>query len=82
MIRKHFNAGIGCSKIKQDIIFLYRMSALGLELNITGCLHMLQVSCNKYFHLPCVLASGGFMDFQSKSSFCKDHLYQAPLTSK
>ncbi|XP_047528678.1 histone-lysine N-methyltransferase 2C-like [Vanessa atalanta] len=38
-----------------------------------------KMSCSKYFHLPCVLASGGFMDFQTKSSFCKDHLYQAPL---
>lgn len=37
------------------------------------------MSCSKYFHLPCVLASGGFIDFQTKSSFCKDHLYQAPL---
>ncbi|XP_052740662.1 histone-lysine N-methyltransferase 2C isoform X2 [Bicyclus anynana] len=36
-------------------------------------------SCSKYFHLPCVLASGGFMDFQSRSSFCKDHLYQVPV---
>ncbi|KAI8424064.1 hypothetical protein MSG28_002687 [Choristoneura fumiferana] len=34
------------------------------------------MSCSKYFHLPCILASGGFMDFQTKSSFCKDHLYQ------
>ncbi|CAG9132016.1 unnamed protein product [Plutella xylostella] len=38
-----------------------------------------KMSCSKYFHLPCVLASGGFMDFQTKSSFCKDHLYQVPL---
>ncbi|CAG9559873.1 unnamed protein product [Danaus chrysippus] len=38
-----------------------------------------KMSCSKYFHLPCVLASGGFMDFQTKSSFCKDHLHQAPL---
>ncbi|CAG4991486.1 unnamed protein product [Parnassius apollo] len=38
-----------------------------------------KMSCSKYFHLPCVLASGGFMDFHTKSSFCKDHLYQVPL---
>ncbi|XP_063824510.1 histone-lysine N-methyltransferase 2C-like [Ostrinia nubilalis] len=38
-----------------------------------------KMSCSKYFHLPCVLASGGYMDFQTKSSFCKDHLYQVPL---
>ncbi|XP_063360644.1 histone-lysine N-methyltransferase 2C [Cydia amplana] len=38
-----------------------------------------KMSCSKYFHLPCVLASGGFMDFQTKSSFCKDHLYQVAL---
>ncbi|KAI8424060.1 hypothetical protein MSG28_002687 [Choristoneura fumiferana] len=38
-----------------------------------------KMSCSKYFHLPCILASGGFMDFQTKSSFCKDHLYQVPL---
>ncbi|XP_022825140.1 histone-lysine N-methyltransferase 2C isoform X2 [Spodoptera litura] len=38
-----------------------------------------KMSCSKYFHLPCVLASGGFIDFQTKSSFCKDHLYQVPL---
>lgn len=37
------------------------------------------MSCSKYFHLPCVLASGGFQDFQTKSSFCKDHVYQVPL---
>ncbi|XP_059056838.1 histone-lysine N-methyltransferase 2C-like [Achroia grisella] len=36
-------------------------------------------SCNKFFHLPCVLASGGFMDFPNKFSFCKDHLYQVTL---
>ncbi|XP_072939829.1 uncharacterized protein [Epargyreus clarus] len=38
-----------------------------------------KMSCSKYFHLPCVLASGGFIDFHTKSSFCKDHLYQVPL---
>ncbi|XP_039749475.1 histone-lysine N-methyltransferase 2C-like isoform X1 [Pararge aegeria] len=38
-----------------------------------------KMSCSKYFHLPCVLASGGFMDFQTRSSFCKDHLYQVPV---
>ncbi|KAJ2952039.1 hypothetical protein O0L34_g4300 [Tuta absoluta] len=38
-----------------------------------------KMSCSKYFHLPCVLASGGFIDFTTKSSFCKDHLYQVPL---
>ncbi|XP_045521362.1 histone-lysine N-methyltransferase 2C-like isoform X11 [Pieris brassicae] len=38
-----------------------------------------KMSCSKYYHLPCVLGSGGLMDFQNKSSFCKDHLYQAPL---
>ncbi|KPJ08857.1 Histone-lysine N-methyltransferase MLL3 [Papilio machaon] len=38
-----------------------------------------KMSCSKFFHLPCVLASGGFIDFHTKSSFCKDHLYQVPL---
>ncbi|CAH2071742.1 unnamed protein product, partial [Iphiclides podalirius] len=38
-----------------------------------------KMSCSKYYHLPCILASGGFMDFHTKSAFCKDHLYQVPL---
>ncbi|XP_041970566.1 histone-lysine N-methyltransferase 2D-like isoform X2 [Aricia agestis] len=40
-----------------------------------------KMSCSKYFHFPCVLASGGLLDFLTKSAFCKDHLYQAPLIS-
>ncbi|XP_026321911.1 uncharacterized protein LOC113231673 isoform X2 [Hyposmocoma kahamanoa] len=38
-----------------------------------------KMSCSKFFHLPCVLASGGFLDFQTRSAFCKDHLHQVPV---
>lgn len=31
-------------------------------------------TCNKYFHLPCLAASGGFQIHNSFISFCSDHL--------
>lgn len=37
------------------------------------------MACQKYFHFPCVAASGAFQIMQSFSSFCKDHLGQVPL---
>lgn len=38
-----------------------------------------KMSCPKYFHLPCVAASGGFQVIQSFTAFCKEHLGQVPL---
>jgi len=42
------------------------------------CVLFLQMSCTKYFHYPCVLASGGFQEITNHSSFCKEHIYQVP----
>lgn len=38
-----------------------------------------KMSCPKYFHLPCVAASGGFQIIQNFTAFCKEHLGQVPL---
>lgn len=38
-----------------------------------------KMSCPKYFHLPCVAASGGFQIIQNYTAFCKEHLGQVPL---
>lgn len=38
-----------------------------------------KMSCPKYFHLPCITASGGFQIIQNFTSFCKEHLGQVPL---
>lgn len=38
-----------------------------------------KMSCPKYYHLPCISASGGFQIFQNHTVFCKEHLGQVPL---
>lgn len=35
--------------------------------------------CPKYFHLPCITASGGFQIIQNYRIFCKEHLGQVPF---
>lgn len=37
------------------------------------------MSCPKFFHFPCVAASGGFQIIQNYTSFCKEHINQVPL---
>uniref|UniRef100_A0A4Y0BEZ4 Histone-lysine N-methyltransferase n=1 Tax=Anopheles funestus TaxID=62324 RepID=A0A4Y0BEZ4_ANOFN len=37
------------------------------------------MSCPKWYHFPCVAASGGFQVIQTYSIFCKEHLGQVPL---
>lgn len=41
-----------------------------------------QNSCGLYFHYPCTLATGGFMDNKSKTLICNLHLDQVPLLRK
>uniref|UniRef100_A0A182ILT4 PHD-type domain-containing protein n=1 Tax=Anopheles atroparvus TaxID=41427 RepID=A0A182ILT4_ANOAO len=38
-----------------------------------------KMSCPKWYHFPCVAASGGFQVIQTYSIFCKEHLGQVPL---
>lgn len=40
------------------------------------------MACPKYFHFPCVAASGGFQVIQTHNSFCNEHLGQVPLICK
>ena len=41
-----------------------------------------QTNCNLYFHFPCSLAAGGFMDNKTKTLICSLHLDQVPLLRK
>lgn len=38
-----------------------------------------KMSCTKFFHLPCIAASGGFQIIQTFTTFCKEHLNHVPL---
>ncbi|KFB47867.1 hypothetical protein ZHAS_00015920 [Anopheles sinensis] len=38
-----------------------------------------KMSCPKWYHFPCVAASGGFQVIQTYNIFCKEHLGQVPL---
>uniref|UniRef100_A0A182MGK2 PHD-type domain-containing protein n=1 Tax=Anopheles culicifacies TaxID=139723 RepID=A0A182MGK2_9DIPT len=47
--------------------------------SVSGTLSNLEMSCPKWYHFPCVAASGGFQVIQTYSIFCKEHLGQVPL---
>lgn len=38
-----------------------------------------KMACSKYFHLPCVAASGGLQIIQNYTTFCIDHIMQAAI---
>lgn len=40
------------------------------------------MSCQKFYHFPCVAASGSFQVMQTFTIFCKEHLGQVPLVCK
>jgi hypothetical protein len=46
--------------------------------NHFGASVVCKINCQKFFHFPCVAASGCFEDFQSCAVFCTDHLALVP----
>ncbi|KAG5672534.1 hypothetical protein PVAND_002656 [Polypedilum vanderplanki] len=47
--------------------------------NHYGASAVCKINCQKFFHFPCIAASGSFEDFQSCSVYCFDHLSQVAV---
>uniref|UniRef100_A0A182TGZ4 PHD-type domain-containing protein n=1 Tax=Anopheles melas TaxID=34690 RepID=A0A182TGZ4_9DIPT len=76
--------GVGRDPVSGTLSNLELMVVQSLSRRCHFCTHYgaslsCKMSCPKWYHFPCVAASGGFQVIQTYNIFCKEHLGQVPL---
>ncbi|XP_052871048.1 histone-lysine N-methyltransferase 2C-like, partial [Anopheles cruzii] len=76
--------GVGRDPLSGTLSNLEVVVAQSLSRRCHFCAHFgatlsCKMSCPKWYHFPCVAASGGFQVIQTYNIFCKEHLGQVPL---